>query len=223
MTSLHVIKSNDELDVDILRREDATEDPAQLLDDVCAFLGRFIAYPSEHAQFAHTLWIAHTHCMDAWESTPRIAFLSPEPASGKTRALEITDLLVPNAVETVNMTSAYLFRRIGAEDCLPTLLIDEVDAFFTAKSQASEEVRGLLNAGHRRGATVGRCITIGKMIETIDSPAFCAVALAGLNWLPDTLMSRSVIIRMRRRAPNEAVEPFRRKLHRTAEIGRAHV
>src|SRR5262249_54414429 len=34
-----------------------TPDGAELLFDVAAFLGRFIAYPSEQAQYAHTLWI----------------------------------------------------------------------------------------------------------------------------------------------------------------------
>ena len=63
---------------------------AALLNDVRAFLSRFIAYPSEHAKVAHVLWIAHAHLMDAWESTPRISFLSPEPASGKTRSMEVT-------------------------------------------------------------------------------------------------------------------------------------
>ena len=60
---------------------------AELLSDIHAFLGRFIAYPTEHTRVAHTLWIAHTHCMEAWDSTPRIAFLSPEPGSGKSRCL----------------------------------------------------------------------------------------------------------------------------------------
>jgi hypothetical protein len=86
-------------------------DLAQILDDVHAFLGRFVIYPSREAHDAHVLWIAHTHCMDAWESTPRIAFLSPEPKSGKTRALEVSELLVPNAVEAVNMSPAYIFRK----------------------------------------------------------------------------------------------------------------
>jgi hypothetical protein len=110
--------SNIELDAEIIRIESQREQPqpttdgAQLLFDVAAFLGRFIAYPAEEAQYAHTLWIAHTHMMDAWSTTPRIAFLSPEPGSGKTRALEISELLVPNAVETINMSPAYLFRRI---------------------------------------------------------------------------------------------------------------
>lgn len=53
----------------------------------------------------------------------------------------------------------------------------------------------------------------GKMAVTQDYPVFCAVALAGLGWLPDTLMSRSIIIRMRRRAHDEIVEPYRRRDH----------
>ena len=58
---------------------------AEVLTDVERFLGQFVAYPYEAAHVAHTLWCAHTHAMDAWEATPRLAFLSPEPASGKSR------------------------------------------------------------------------------------------------------------------------------------------
>jgi hypothetical protein len=39
------------------------------------------------------------------------------------------------------------------------------------------------------------------------------VALAGLGGLPDTLLFRSVIVRMRKRAPTEPVEPYRRRVH----------
>jgi hypothetical protein len=184
-----------------------------VLNDVHAFLGRFVAYPSKHAHVAHTLWVAHTHLMGAWESTPRIAFLSPEPGSGKTRALEITELLVPRPVEAVNVTPAYLFRKVGDAAGLPTILYDEIDTVFGPKAKDNEEIRGLLNAGHRRGAVAGRCVVKGKIVETEEIPAYCAVALAGLGGLPDTILSRSVILRMRRRAPGEHVEPYRRRLH----------
>jgi hypothetical protein len=213
MTS-NTILDGEVIHLDLQREQSNKIDGAKLLFEICEFLGRFVCYPNEHGQIAHTLWIAHTHMMEAWETTPRIAFLSPEPGSGKTRALEISELLVPNAVETINMSPAYLFRRIAAEIGLPTLLIDEVDALFNGKSQAAEEIRGLLNAGHRRGAMVGRCVIHGKTITTEETPAFCAVALAGLGWLPDTLMSRSIVIRMRRRALKEIVEPFRHRDHR---------
>jgi hypothetical protein len=195
---------------------DLPDDPdavelAELLDDVGRFLGRFIAYPTGHALVAHVLWIAHSHLMSAWDSTPRIAFLSPEPKSGKTRALEVTELLVPRPVATVNATPAYLFRKVADPTGPPTLLFDEIDTIFGPKAKDNEDIRGMLNAGHRRGATAGRCVVRGKIIETEELPAYCAVALAGLGDLPDTILTRSVVVRMRRRAPDERIEPFRRR------------
>jgi hypothetical protein len=187
------------------------DDPAQILNDLFTFLGRFVAYPVKEAQEAHALWIVHTHLMDAWESTPRIAFLSPEPGSGKTRALEVSELLVPNAVEAVNISPGYLFRKMGDESGRPTILYDEIDTVFGPKARDNEEIRGLLNAGHRRGAHAGRCVVKGSTITTEEIPAYAAVAMAGLGSLPDTLLNRSVIIRMRKRAPGERVEPYRRR------------
>ena len=80
-----------------------------LLDSVHAFLRRFISYPSRHASIAHTLWIAHTHMMDLWDSTPRIAFMSPERGSGKTRALEVTEFLsrVPSTRSTIRSPTSF--------------------------------------------------------------------------------------------------------------------
>lgn len=182
------------------------------LESLERFLKRFVVYPSEAARVAHVLWIAHAHVVEKWESTPRIAFLSPEPGSGKTRALEVTELLVPRPVSTVNVTSAYLFRRVADPAGPPTVLFDEIDTVFGPRAKSEhEDIRGLLNAGHRRGATAGRCVVKGKHIETEELPAYAAVAMAGLDDLPDTLMSRSVVIRMRRRSPDEPVEPFRRR------------
>lgn len=188
-------------------------DLGELLNDVHKFLGRFVAYPSPHARVAHALWITHTHAMKAWDSTPRIAFLSPEPGSGKTRALEISELLVPRPVEAVNTTPAYLFRKVSDPAGLPTILYDEIDTLFGPKAKDNEEIRGMLNAGHRRGAKAGRCVTRGDVVETEELPAYCPVALAGLGSLPDTLMTRAVVIRMKRRAPGETIEPFRRRMH----------
>jgi uncharacterized protein DUF3631 len=186
----------------------------RMLERVYAFLGRFISYPTEHARLAHALWCVHAHLMDRWESTPRLAFLSAEPGSGKTRALEVTELLVPNPIATVNVTPAYLFRKVGGEDSV-TLLYDEIDTVFGPKARENEELRGLLNAGHRRGATAGRCAVRGKNIEPEEIPAYAAVAMAGIGSLPDTILSRSVIIRMRRRHGGEKVESFRRRIHET--------
>ncbi len=187
----------------------SASDGAALLDDVEAFLARFVVYPSEHERVAHVLWIGHAWFMDAWESTPRIAFLSPEPGSGKSRALEVTEPLVPRPIHAVNTSPAYLFRKVSDEAGPPTILYDEIDTVFGPRAKDNEDIRGMLNAGHRKGAIAGRCVVRGNVIETEELPAYCAVALAGLNDLPDTLMSRSVVIRMRRRAPGERIEPWR--------------
>jgi hypothetical protein len=157
-------------------------------------LGRFISYPSLHCRKAHVLWILHTHVLKHFDSTPRLAFLSPEPASGKTRALEITERLVPNPVSAVNVSPSYLFRKVGGDDDA-TILFDEIDTVFGPKAKENEEIRGLLNAGHRRGAVAGRCVVRGKKIETEEISAFAPVALAGLGWLPDTILSRSIVIK----------------------------
>jgi len=111
----------------------------------------------------------------------------------------------------VNVTSAYLFRKVGNSHATPTVLFDEIDTVFGPKARNNEEIRGLLNAGHRRGAVAGRCVIKGKNIETEEISAFCAVAIAGLGDIPDTIVSRSIMIHMRRRSPNEVVAPFRRR------------
>jgi hypothetical protein len=184
-----------------------------VLQQVHQFLGRFVAFPGKHEHTAAALWAVHCHMMDRWESTPRFACLSPEPGSGKTRVLEILELLVPRPVAAINVSPAYLFRRVADENGPPTILFDEIDTVFGPKAKDNEELRAFLNAGHRRGAVAGRCVVRGKTIETEDLPAYCAVAVAGLGWLPDTILSRSVIVRMRRRHAGETVEPFRHRQH----------
>lgn len=202
--------SNAELDAQILNIDEP--DGARVIEDVYKMLGRFVCYPSEHAHVAHALWILHAHLMTHWDTTPRIAFLSPEPASGKSRALELTAHLVPNAVEAINVTPAYLFRKIGAEGGV-TVCYDEIDTVFGPKAKDNEEIRGLLNAGHRRGAVAGRCVVRGKTIETEEIPAYSAVALAGLGWLPETILSRSIVVRMKRRRKDQTIEGFRQRIN----------
>ena len=187
----------------------------ELLDRVESWYARFVAYPSENARVAHVLWTVHTHLIDRFESTPRMAFLSPEAGSGKSRALEVSEPLVPRPVHAVNVTPAYLFRKVSDPAGSPTILFDEIDTVFGAKAKDNEDLRGLLNAGHRKGATAGRCVVRGRTVETEELPAYAAVAVAGLGDLPDTIMTRSIVVRMRRRTAAERVEAYRPRVHAT--------
>ncbi|MGH4033188.1 DUF3631 domain-containing protein [Actinomycetota bacterium Odt1-20B] len=190
-----------------------TIDGAALLDEVEAFHRRFNVFPTEAAYVAVALWDAHAHLIDAFDGTARLAFLSPEPGSGKSRALEIVETLTPRAATTVNASANALFRLVEADGGTPTLLFDEIDTVFGPKAGGNEEVRGFLNSGYRRGAKSLRCVGDGSNQSTEWFSSFCAVAMAGLGSLPDTILTRSVIIRMRKKAPNEKAEPYRRRVH----------
>jgi hypothetical protein len=125
--------------------------------------------------------------------------------------LEVVDLLVPDSMFVFSASPAAIFRSLG--DRQITLLFDEVDTIWSnrAKQEGNEDLRALLNAGYKQGATIPRCV--GKSFEVQYFPVFAAVVLAGLGGLPDTIMSRSIIINMRRRGPNERIEPFRRRVY----------
>lgn len=88
-------------------------------------------------------------------------------------------------------------------------MIDEVDTIFGPAAGDHEELRGVLNAGHRRGAVVHRCD--GPKLEVKEFPVFTPVVLAGIGHVPDTVADRAVVIRMKRRAPGDKVESFRRR------------
>ncbi|CAM5465842.1 DUF3631 domain-containing protein [Streptomyces abikoensis] len=193
--------------------ETPAEDGAVLLDEVERFHRRFNVFPHEAAYVAVALWDAHAHLLDCFDSTPRIAFLSPEPGSGKSRALEVVETLVPRPMLAVNARAAALFRSVSDPAGRPTILYDEIDTVFGPKAGDNEELRGFLNAGHRRSGVTYRCIGDGGNQTVQEFPSYSAVAVAGLGSLPDTILTRSVIIRMRRRARNEKVEPFRARVH----------
>lgn len=188
-------------------------DGAALLAEVEQFHRRFNVFPREAAYVAVALWDAHAHLLDAFDSTPRLAFLSPEPGSGKSRALEVVETLVPRPMLAVNARAAALFRSVSDPAGRPTILFDEIDTVFGPKAGDNEELRGFLNAGHRRSGVTYRCVGDGGNQTVVEFPSYTAVSVAGLGYLPDTITTRSIIIRMRRRARNEKVEPFRARLH----------
>jgi hypothetical protein len=146
-----------------------------------------------------------------FDVSPRLVLSSPEPGSGKTRVLELLNLLVPHPMFALNASPATIFRKLHKEPI--TLLFDEVDAIWSkqGKDDNNQELRGLLNAGYKRGAKIPRCV--GQKHEVVDFEVFAPVALAGIGELPDTILTRAVIIKMRRRSPSESVEPFRERLH----------
>ena len=181
-----------------------------ILDDIYDYLSRFIIYPSEEARVAHVLFIAHTYLMGAFKYTPRLAVLSAEKQSGKTRLLEITELLSQNPYSFVSPSPAALYTLIETEKITPTILVDEVDRLYEKKDIS--DITALLNMGFMSGQAVPRVELDRNGARTVRRfKAFCAVLIAGIDrrQIPETILDRSIVIRMKRRKSNEKVEPYR--------------
>jgi hypothetical protein len=159
---------------------------------------------------AAVLWVAHTHALAAADATPYLSITSAEKRSGKTRLLEVLELLVARPWFTGRTTAAALVRKIARDTA--TLLLDESDAAFGGDRDYSEALRGTLNSGHRRGGCVSLCVGQGAALDVHDLPVFSAKAIAGIGKLPDTVADRAIPIRLKRRAPGEQVERFRRRV-----------
>jgi hypothetical protein len=183
-------------------------DGAELLDAVAAFLRRFVVMSPAQAAVA-SLWVLHTYTLDSAEATPYLSITSAEKRSGKTRALEVFELLVARPWLTGRVTAAVLARKVDAER--PTLLLDESDAAFKGEKEYAEALRGLLNTGHRPGGKSSICVGQGSGLTYQDFSTFSAKAIAGIGALPDTVADRSLPIRLERKAPGEKAERFRRR------------
>jgi hypothetical protein len=180
---------------------------AGLLGDLHAALCRYVVLPSPQAADAVTLWVAASHAQPAWEHAPRLAVVSPLKRCGKSRLLDVVAETCHHPLITVNATIAAVVRSIAGDP--PTLLVDEADTLWGSKKQAdqNEDLRGLLNAGHQRNRPMLRWDITSRTAEQLDT--FAMAMLASIGDLPDTIMDRAVVVRMRRRAPGEQVDPYR--------------
>jgi putative DNA primase/helicase len=179
----------------------ALVDGAALLDDIAAALGDHVVMGA-HERAAVALWVVHAHLLDRSMISPRLAIRSAVKGSGKTTLLDVLARLVPRPLPAASVTPSAIFRVIAAH--APTLLIDEADTLFR---DGDEALRGVLNAGHRRGGAVLR--SVGDDFEPRAFPCYAATVIALIGQLPGTLADRSIDIVLTRRLPSEQITPFR--------------
>jgi putative DNA primase/helicase len=173
---------------------------SELLDEIVACLRDYLVLPSGSAEII-ALWVLHTHVFDCFTITPRLAITSPEKGCGKTTLLDVIHQLAARSLSTSSATTSAVFRIVEMK--APTLLIDEADTFL----KDNDELRGVLNTGHRRGGQVTR--TVGEDFEPRQFTTWSPAAIAMIGRLPDTLDDRAITIRLRRRKPIERVRAFR--------------
>lgn len=170
------------------------------LTDVENFVRRFVVLP-EPAYLPVALWIVATYCPDSFDCLPYLGIQSPVKRSGKTRLLEVLGLLCRRPWHGTFVTAPTLFRMMAEQ---PTLLLDEVEGLKRARSESAMAVTSVLNAGHRKGASVPRCEGAGVAFY----PVYCPKAFATIHELPYTLQDRTIVVKMERKQSGQGVERF---------------
>ena len=174
----------------------------QTFDFMVSELRRHIVFEDETQPLAITLWIAGTYLMDNWGLYPKLYINSPERECGKTSLLCIIEAFACNARMAASITPSAFYRIIESEG--PTLLIDEADRTL----RGNEELNGIINAGHTKRTAVkilSEPTHDGKW-KSVEMSLWAPQAFAGIGTQADTLLSRSIKIKMRRKMVSEAVD-----------------
>lgn len=178
-------------------------DGASLLEDAYQLLARYVIADKETLRAA-ALWSALTWFADFATVLPLAVVTAPEKNCGKSTLLNALAKLACRPLYASNITPAALFRAV--EKWQPTLLIDEADTF----AKDNEELRGVLNAGHTRDqATVIRVVEVGGELEPRAFNVWGPKAMAGIGNMPETIMSRAIVLTMRRKTKNERADNLR--------------
>lgn len=187
-------------------------DGAEILADVADTFSRYMSLPNGAADVL-ALWCAHAHTFESFQCSPRLNVSSPEKQCGKTTLRDLIALLVPRPMQTENLSTAVLFRSVQSSK--PTLLADECDAWLGK----NEDLRALLNSGHRQGGQVFRCVGDDHEVRAFE--VFAPAVLCGIGALPGTLHDRSIRIGLRRAKRGEVAERFdSRRTQREVELCR---
>jgi hypothetical protein len=192
-----------------------------LLDAVECFLRRYVVFSSREQATAIAVWVAHTWVIEAFDFTPYLHVWSADKRSGKTRLLDVLELLVKAPWRDAGATEAVLFRKIERDK--PALLSDEIDTVFhTHKNDGMENIRRMFNLGFTRGNKVSRCVGQNTNFDIDEFDPFCAKVLCGIGQcLPDTVTDRSLSIELVRQLREEKAERFRRREAHTL-VARVH-
>lgn len=179
--------------------------PAALFNELADIILRHIVLDKDQADAA-ALWVAHTYLTDMIDISPILIINAPEKACAKTLLQTLLGRMSYRPLPASNASLSALFRAV--EVWRPTMLIDEADTFF----RDNAELHGLVNAGYKRGGYVLRSEASGDSFEPRMFSVFCAKSIAGIaleKHLPDSTMSRGIVLNLRRKLPHETVQRLR--------------
>lgn len=182
-------------------------DLIDLLDTIYSELCRYIVFKDDNSALACTLWILATWFVEELDFVPYMLITAPEKGCGKSQLLKLMSRLSRKPLNSSNLTQATVYRII--DKCKPTLFIDEVDTFIGN----NKELIGVLNCGNERDSSYvyrNEKSSKGELIPTAYD-CFGFKALSGINSksLASALVSRSIVIELRKKLKDEKVEKLR--------------
>lgn len=180
---------------------------SSLLEKTCAWIMRFVVVTIEQATIL-AAWVLHTYVIEAAEWTPYLHITGPEKACGKTLLMDVLASLAYNSRTASGCTPAALVRIVDKYQ--PTLFLDEMDAATHGNKEMAEALRGILDAGFKRGEVFYKCD--GKNNDLRAFNVFCPKCFAGIGNLPSTIANRSIPIEMRRKLHSERIERYRSRV-----------
>lgn len=174
-----------------------------LLTDLVATIGRHVILSAEEA-VCIALWIMHTWVYERFQHTPRLSITSPTKRCGKSTLLALLRRLCRRSVKADSISASSVFRTVQLLDTI-TLLVDEADTFL----RENEELRGVLNSGFEAGSGVIRVAEVQGEHVPVFFPTSCAVAVAAIKGLPDTIEDRAVPVVLKRKTQGETIVRLR--------------
>jgi hypothetical protein len=155
----------------------------------------------------NALWAAHGHALEAADFTPYIHIRSAVKRSGKTRLLEVNELIVYEPLLTGGITASALVRSV--DKFHPAILLDEIDAIFNAHGDQAEALRGIINTGYARSGKYIMNVPVGNSWEPRKFSTFGPKMFAGIGkCLPSTVRDRCLLFDIKRR--HQKKEPIER-------------
>jgi hypothetical protein len=143
-----------------------------------------------HVRVIYTLYIIATHVYPQFRIIPRLAFVSEQPDSGKSVALDVAKCMMLRSNPDVLSTGAAVVDFI--DEGPGSIGLDEIDLL---DAEAQKYVLLLWNVGHKRGATRA-LMDKGRRVRRKLS---CPMMAAGLgSFLQAAQLTRTFVLEMQR-------------------------
>lgn len=196
---------------------------AHVLDMTERWMRKFVHFPSETHHTITALWIAGVHMTDGGgpDTAPqlihkayaRLGFVSDEPGSGKTTAMERALALCPRGELIIQPSLAGI---MDAVDERQTLGLDEADKYFGKKGGAQPQVIGFINAGYRKGG--GYVRFKNRKVDSFAPMLYSGLLEAlGVNPALSPLRTRSMLLEMHPAPYGARVDEFDDERHEYAQ------